>query len=51
VVVHFLGELAGKLDRLDVRPKGTAEDALEEGFDLVFDSAENHEPGYPGKRC
>jgi hypothetical protein len=41
VVVHLLGELAGQLDRLHVRPKGTAEDALDEGFDPVFDATEN----------
>ena len=37
MVVHLLRELAGELDRLDVRPEGTAEDPLEERFDLLFD--------------
>ena len=41
VVVHLLDELARELDRLDVRPEGTAEHALDERFDLVLDRAEN----------
>ncbi|MDX6571564.1 MAG: hypothetical protein QOC86_720, partial [Gaiellales bacterium] len=45
-------ELARQFDRLDVRPESPSENTLEEGFDLLFDSAENHGPGfYPGERC
>jgi len=51
VLVHLLCELARKLDRLDVRPKSTAENPLEKGLDFLFDCAEDHVPGIPGKRC
>ena len=37
VLVHLLGELAGELDRLDVRLEGTAEHPLEEGLELLFE--------------
>ena len=49
VVVHLLRELARELDGLDVRLEGTAEHALDERFDLVLDSAENH-GGRPARR-
>src|SRR6266508_520644 len=38
-------ELARELDRLHVRAKRPSEDTLEQSFDLVLDSAENHGPG------
>ena len=41
VVVHLLLELARELDRLHVRAEGTAEDALEEGLELLFDGSEH----------
>jgi hypothetical protein len=41
VVVHLLRELAGQLHRLDMRTKGTSEDALEEGLDLLLDIPEH----------
>ena len=49
MVVHLLRELARELDRLDVRPEGAAEDALEEGLDLLLDCPEDHGAGghYP----
>jgi hypothetical protein len=33
VRIHLLGELASKLDRLDLRAESTAEDPLDEAFD------------------
>ena len=45
VIVHLLDELSGQLDRLDVRPKGAPEHALEEGFQLRFDGAQNTHRG------
>ena len=39
-VIHLLGELAGELDRLDVRAKGATEHALEQGLQRVLDSAQ-----------
>jgi hypothetical protein len=36
VGVHLLGELAGELDRLDLRAEGTAEDSLDEAFDSTL---------------
>ena len=41
VLVHLLRELPRQLNRLDVRPEGTAEHPLEEAFDLLLDAAEN----------
>ena len=37
MILHLLDELARQLDRLHVRPKGAAEDTLEEAFDFVLD--------------
>jgi hypothetical protein len=37
VVVHLLRELSCELDRLDVSSESTAEDALEQAFDLRFE--------------
>src|SRR5439155_9337487 len=48
VVVHLLDELPCELDRLHVRPKGTAEDALEERLQLRLDGAEHGHGGVPG---
>jgi len=45
VVVHLLDQLARELDGLDVRPEGTAEDALKEPFDLLLDRPENADSG------
>ena len=41
VLVHLLRQLSRQLDRLDVRPEGTAEHPLEEAFDLLLDGAED----------
>jgi hypothetical protein len=41
MVLHLLDELAGELDRLDVRAKGTPEDTFEQAFDLVLDVPED----------
>ena len=51
VVVHLLDELPGELDRLDVRPEGAAEHALEEGLQLRLDRPQDtHAAGvYPGE--
>jgi hypothetical protein len=37
VVVHLLRQLAGELDRLDVRAERAAEEALEQPLDLLLD--------------
>ena len=41
MVLHLLDELARELDRLDIRPESTPEDALEQRFDLGFDVPEH----------
>ena len=41
MVLHLLDQLARELDRLDVRPKGAAEDALEQALDPVLDVPED----------
>ena len=52
MVVHLLCELPRELDGLHVGAKRPTEDALEEGFDLLLDSAENHWAGvFPAARC
>jgi hypothetical protein len=39
VRVHFLGELAGELDRLDLGAEGATEDPLDEAFDTGLEVA------------
>jgi hypothetical protein len=41
VGVHLLRQLAGDLDRLDLRGEGTAEDALDEAFYALFDVSQD----------
>jgi hypothetical protein len=51
VILHLLDELARKLDRLDVCPEGTAEDAFEKAFDLLLDRSQHvHTQGFPPRR-
>src|SRR5207244_677225 len=48
VLVHLLGKFPRELDGLHVRAECPAEDALEQGLDLLLDRAENHlGGGYP----
>ena len=48
VLVHLLGQLAGKLDGLHVCPERPPEDSLEEALDLALDAAQDaHSPGRP----
>jgi hypothetical protein len=39
VGVHFLGQLAGEFDRLDLGAEGAAEDSLDEAFDAGLEVA------------
>jgi len=39
VPVHFLGELAGEFDRLDLGAEGAIEDPLDEAFDPTLEVA------------
>jgi hypothetical protein len=39
VGIHFLRQLAGEFDRLDLRAEGAAEDALDQAFDAGLEVA------------
>ena len=45
--IHLLGELAGDLDRLDLRREGTAERPLDQALDACFQVAQDADSQNP----
>ena len=41
MLLHLAGQLAGDLDRPDLRPEGTAERAFDEAGDLALEASED----------